>query len=95
MLILLSEEIVRVKLCDLEKVFKLISFNYDFFCKYYDIKDNFIILCNLGIVFLVVDFIFFFLILIFLLLFLICKLLVCIFVSNFYISLCIFNVNLF
>lgn len=94
-LISLSEEIARAKSCDLEKALKSISFNYDFPCKYHDIKDNSTTLRNLGIASLAVDFIFSLLILIFPLLFSICKLLVRTFVSNSYISLCIFNVNLF
>nr|XP_034302996.1 uncharacterized protein LOC109617614 [Crassostrea gigas] len=75
-LISLSEEIARAKSCDLEKALKSISFNYDFPCKYLDIKDNSTTLRNLGIASLAFDFIFSLLILIFPLLFSICKLLV-------------------
>lgn len=68
-LIVLSNEILIVKFCDLEKVFDLFGLDVIFFCINNDIKEKFISLCDWGIGVLVVNFIFFIMILFFKLMF--------------------------
>lgn len=73
-LIVLSNEILIVKFCDLEKVFDLFGLGVIFFCINNDIKEKFISLCYWGIGVLVVNFIFFIMILFFKLMFMELKL---------------------
>lgn len=62
MLILFIEEILIVKLCYLKKVFEFFSVDNILFCKYDDIKNDLIDICNWGILLLVLSLIMFLLI---------------------------------
>lgn len=61
--VLLFEEILIVKLCELEEVFVFLSVNNNLICKYNVIKNELICICNWGIFFLVLILIIFLLIL--------------------------------
>lgn len=63
MLVLFFEEILIVKLCELEEVFVFLSVSNILFCKYDVIKNELICICNWGIFFLVLILLIFFLIL--------------------------------
>lgn len=61
-LILFVEEILKIKLCDLEKVLNFFSVNYLLFCRYDGVKNEVINVCVMGIFFFVLNLIVFFLI---------------------------------